>query len=424
MTPLAAPAQDTTLSLSNLESQLIASPALAAADSQIYSDDELVQYEYERGRGFNYFFDNDFGPRSDIVLGQQTNRTIRYGQIFGVDFPLFGTRLTEHLALSEARSRANLARIAAEGERRDLLRRLRASYLKFWQYDREQAIVANFLALEKAEAPAARAFAREGFWTQGNYMGFLDGIARLATDLSAARIERQSALADIRGILNTDVPDRSPETPDLSLSCSPPIDDAMVVAAENDAEIARLQQEQSEATASLDFIKHSTITADFQLGAGTNFDIPQHATGYNVTGTFAIQFPQHARPEERAKRNAAYGDIQQFHFLELQRRSELRAALLNVLDETSSATGEYIQAKREVATMQETLREARVRESTIISTGAASFNEVQLRILDLYAAQRRTNIALGSIYFGVNGIENLVPNACVPFRIDGPYPRH
>ncbi len=423
MNPAAARADDAGLSLSDLESRLVASPALAAADTKIFSADEEVSYESSRGSGFNYYFANDFGPRSDIITGQNTDRTIRYGQLFGVEFPLFGTRLTEHLALSEARSQANLARIEAEGERRSLLARLRDSYIKFWQYDREQSLIANYVALEKAEAPSARTFLREGFWTQANYLGFIDGVTQLTTDLSAVRAQRRSALADLRGILNSDIPDRTPQPPDMQLSCAPSVEQAVSVAAENDPEIARLEEEQSEARSSLDFIKHSTISASFRVGAGTDFDIPQHAVGYNVTGSFAVAFPQHGRSEEYAKREAAYGDIQQYHFLEVQRRSELRAAVLNVLDQASAAGDEYAQARRVEVASREQLREARVREATLISTGASSFNEVQMRILDAYNADRSEATTLGATYIGVNAIEKLVPDTCVPFRLDGVYVR-
>lgn len=422
--PPAANAQSANLSLPDLESKLIASPALAAADSEIFSAESNVEYQYERGRGFNYFFSNDFGPRSDVVINTDTNRTIRYGQVFGVEFPLFGTRLTEHLELSEARSHANLTRIAAEAERRRLLGQLRASYIKFWQYDREQAIVANFVALQKAEAHSARTFFREGFWTQANYLGFLDGLAEFTTDLTTLRTERRSALADIRAIVNEDVPDRTPDTPDLSFGCSPSADEAVAVAAANDPDIARFQEEQNASTAALDFIKHSSINAAFRLGAGTALDIPQHALGYNVTGTFDISFPQHMRPQESARREAFVGEIQTARFGELQRRSELRAAVLNVLDTESSALSEYQLAKRENDTTRESLREARVREATIIGTGAANFNEVLLRITESYNAARKETSALGATYTGVNAIENLVPDACVPFRINNPYKRN
>jgi len=418
LAPVAALAQEN-LSLRDLETELIDSPALAAADTRIFGADQTVELEAARGRGFDYFFSNDFGPRSDIVLGTSTNRTIRYGQLFGVEFPLFGTRLTEHLALAQAQSEANLARIEAQGERRKLLVRLRESYVKYWQYDREQAIVGNFVALEKAEFPSAKTFLREGFWTQANYLGFLDALSRFNTDLSALRSARRSALADIRAILNNDVPDRTPDIPDLDVSCSPSVDQAVAVAAENDPDVARLQEQQNEATASLDFIRHSTITANFLVGVGTNVDIPQHAVGYNVTGAFSFQFPQHMKLEETSKRAAAFANIQMYHFLEMQRRSEIRAAVMNVLDQSAAAHGEYLQAKREQIANREILREARVREATIISTGAATFNEVEARLLDSYTAERKETSELGASYISVNAIENLVPNACVPFRLDG-----
>jgi hypothetical protein len=411
---------DQNLTLSALESELIDSPALAAADTRIFGADQTVNYESARGRGFDYFFENDFGPRSDIVLGDETNRTIRYGQLFGVAFPLFGTRLTEHLALAQAQSEANLARIEAEGERRKLLASLREDYIKYWQYDREQAIVANYVALEKAELPSARAFLREGFWTQANYLSFLDQLAQFSTNLSALRSSRRSALADIRAIVNDDVPDRTPDTPDLAISCSPPVDSAVAVAADNDADVARLQEQQSEAKASLDFIRNSSITADFRVGVGGNADIPQHALGYNITGAFAISFPQHMNPQESAKRETAFANIQMYHYLEMQRRSEIRASVMNVVDQASSARDDYLQAKLEDKTDHELLREARVREATIIATGAASFNEVQLRILDSYTAERKETSELGATYVSVNAIETLVPNTCIPFRIDGP----
>ena len=409
------PASPPTLSLVELEERLAVAPGVLATQAQVDAAGHEVRYRGARASGFEYFLENQFGPRSDIVTQDVNNSTLRYGQRVGVRLPLGGTRLAAQSELLDARSKERLARLEANGQQRDLYGKLRDSYIAYWQYWRQRNSEHAYLKLEAQSATAARALRRDGFWTQGQYLDFLDTLERFRADLAIADASRHAALAQIRGQIAADVAEFRPAIPDFERNCNPPVEATVSRAVAADEQAAGFAELLAATNESLGYVKHSSVASDAVLGVGTVLDTPR-GVGYDVSAGLAVSIPQHNKAEESAKRSELLAQAAAYRQQRAQRIAGVRASVLAALADIASSQEAFSHDRIDVTAKTEDLREARVRLETQVTQGAAGFADVQTALADAYVAQRAAGDAEGTLYLRLNALEKVAPGACLARR--------
>ena len=413
-------AAERALSLPDLERRLENAPAILAARDQYEAAHQDVRYHGARASRYDYFFSNGLGPRSDIVINNETNNAFRYAQRAGIRLPILGTRQTAQVAAVEARSREELARIDARSLRLQLLGQLRDDYIAYWGAYREQKVLQKYVTLEGAFASAARALRRDGFWTQGQYLDFLDYRSRFGSEVSVQDASRRASLAQIRGIVAEDVAELRPMAPDFVPTCNPAIEATVDRAVAADGEAAQLAVLLDVTKQSLGYTKHSSIASDVEVGVGTAFDVPR-GVGYDVTAGLDLTVPQHTKVEEDSARAQLVAQADSYRERRAQRVAEVRAAVLKAMEDLAAAQRVLAQDRTDLESKKETLREARVQLATQVTQGATGFGEVQTALADAYTADRAAAAGTSELYLRLNGVEKLSPSTCLPERL-GPVP--
>jgi len=407
----AARAAEPTISLGSLETTIDEAPGLEAALRHIDATEKAEGVAGARS-GLDYLFDAGFGPRNDIVSNTENNTTVRYAQSAGIQLPLLGTAIAQQNAIGAARTDESLARIAYAEERRDRIAQLRNAYALFWQYGRQREIAEHYAQAFSSELRAARALRRNGFWTEGNLLDFLDALGRFNTDVRTLRTSQRTQLTAISAALGRDVgPFRAIE-PVLGAACVPKRADAFRSAAEIDPTLAKIAAETDRLTSQVQRVRGSSIDASAQVATGTVFDLLPPRVGYSLTVGLNVGLPTHARSEERALRDELAAQVDEQNLLGVQRRAEISAAIDGELDELANARDDLAQATRNEASKREDLREAVVRFHTLSQSGAGSFNDVQTTLAELFDAENATAIARGTVYLKASALFLLAPNAC------------
>jgi hypothetical protein len=411
VTPPASRAGEAAISLATFESMIDGAPGLAAASAHVRADQKAEGVASAKS-GLDYVFNAAFGPRSDIVINNINNNTVRYAQSAGLGLPLLGTDVAQKNAIASAATDESVARIALAEERRTRLSNLRDAYVLYWQYDGQQRIAERYVRDVTAEVGPARSLRRNGFWTEANVLDFFDALSRFQTDVRTLRSSRRSELASIASALGTGVAPFRPLEPTLAAACFPRRDDAVRSAEDVDAGLARIAAQTALLETEAKRVRGSSIDAHATAALGNVFDLVPPRAGYELTAGVAAQLPTHARSEERSLRDELNAEIDEQHLLAGQRRAELSAAIEAAIDELANAREELAQTQTNERAKREDLRESMVRFKTLSGTGAAPFDDVQTNIAELFVAENATAIARGSAFLKANALLLLAPDAC------------
>ncbi|MBD5655302.1 MAG: hypothetical protein IAI50_08970 [Candidatus Eremiobacteraeota bacterium] len=409
--PSRAGADDAPIPLANLEQLLAGAPSLRAAQRRIDADLDFEGVVQSRS-GLEYTYTNAVGPRSDIIINNVNNNTFRYQQRVGIQLPILGSAITQQNDAIVARTDELLARIAYEQERRQRLSALRAAYVLYWQYDFQQSIAERYANLLNAKLEAARGLRRNGFWTQGQFLDFLDTLSRYKTDEQTLRSSRRAQLTLIASSLGAELSSFRPLDPTFETGCIPTHDSALAAAEAIDSQLATTQAQIAQIDAELAHVRGSSIDAHAIAGLGNVVDFVNPAVGYELTAGVQVSLPTHARSEERSMRNQLDAQRDEQRLLAEQRRSDLSAQVEGAIDELSNARADLKVAIQEQQARLEDLREAVVRFNTINATGAGAFDEIEIDSAEAFTAETAVATARGTVYTKANALLLLAPAAC------------
>jgi hypothetical protein len=409
--PLPAAADDQPLSLANLEQLLLGAPSLRAAQRRIDADLDFEGVVQARS-GLEYTYTNAIGPRSDIVIDNVNNNTFRYQQRVGIQLPILGAAITQQYEAIAARTDEILARVAYEKERRTRLSALRAAYVLYWQYDLEDQIADRYANLLTSKLDAARSLRLNGFWTQGQFLDFLDTLSRYKTNAQTLRSSRRAQLTLIASSLGGEISSFRPLDPTFETGCTPTHDAALAAAEAIDPELATTAAQIAQIDAKLGHVRGSSIDAHAVAGLGNVFDFVNPTVGYELTAGVAVTLPTHARAEERALRAQLDALLDEQRLLAEQRRSDLSAQVEAAIDELTNARADLALAQQEQKARLEDLREAVVRFGTLNATGAAAFDEVEIYSAEAFTAETTAATARGTVFTKANALLLLAPASC------------
>jgi outer membrane protein TolC len=408
---LAALGGDATVTLGALEAAVDRAPGLAAAQQRIDADVAAEGVATAR-EGLDYFFSDALGPRSDIVTKNVNDNAFRYSQSAGVQLPLLGTAIGRENSLEAARTDESLARIDYAENRRGRIAALRTAYVLYWQYGLQLEIAERYVREYTVDLKAARALRRNGFWTEGNLLDFLDALTRFEADARALRTSKRAQLAAIASAIGVDVAAFRPVEPGLANGCEPLRDATIRSAAEVDPSLARIAAQADLLAGEARRVRGSSIDASAQFTLGNAFDLIPPRAGYEVTAGLTATLPTHARSEERARRTQLRDELDEQSLLADQRRAEIGAAIEAALDDLSNARNDLAQTVRNERAKREDLREAIVRFHTLNAAGAGGFTDVETARTELFDAENATAIARGNVYLKANVVLQAAPEAC------------
>ena len=409
--PVPARADDPSLPLTNLEQLLTGAPSLRAKARRIEADLDFEGVVAGRS-GLAYTFSNAIGPRSDIVTDNVNNNTFRYQQRFGVQLPLLGSAIAQQNEAYAARADEALARIDYERERRARLSALRSAYVMYWQYDLQQSIADRYANLLGGKLESARSLRRSGFWTQGNFMDFLDTLARYKTVAQTVRSSRRAQLTLIATSLGAELTPFRPLDPTFETGCTPSHQSALAAAEAIDSDLAQAQAKIAQLKGQESGVRGSSIDAHALAGFSNVFDFVNPTVGYDLTAGVSVTLPTHARSEERALRKQIDALLDEQRLVEEQRRSDLSAQVEGAIDELSNARADLAQARRDEQSRLENLREAVVRFNTINASGSAGFDQIEISSAEAYTAEYATAAARANVFLKANALLALAPAAC------------
>ena len=386
---------------------------MQAAQQHVESTAQDVQVEIDKS-GLRYVASSGLEFRDDIVTNDLNQQRGRLAQVVGLGLPVLGQKFAQNQAITTAGLDALTAVRAYAADKRIVLAQLREAYVFYWQHEREKSIADDYVATMSRLLPGARGLLRFGFWTQGNFLQFLVALSQARTETQSSADLQRAANARISAVLGQDVVPFRSTAPAFADGCAPRLDDAVASAVAVDPDLARLQAQTAADRKTLGQIRGSSIDASVQTTAGGVLDYPL-AAGFAVGVSVAGSLPTHARAEERAHRRALEAEIADLGFQEKQRLADIRASVNEAIEDYASAKLVAQQTQREERSTRENLREARVRFSTIAQTGAAGFNEVQSRTVELFVSSRAAAAADASVLLKANSLLLLAPGACDPY---------
>ena len=362
--------------------------------------------------GLEYTYSNAIGPRSDIVIDNINNNTFRYQQRVGVQLPILGSAIAMKNNSIVAHTDEVLARIAYDQERRQRLSALRTAYVMYWQYDLQEAIADRYTGLLNGKLEPARGLRRNGFWTQGQFLDFLESLSRYRTTGQTLRSSRRAQLTLIASSLGAELATFRPLDPTFETGCVPTHDVALRAAEAIDATLATTDAQIAQIDGKLGNVRGSSIDARAEAGLGNVFDFIRPTVGYDVTAGVAVSLPTHARSEERSLRKQLDAERDEQRLLAEQRRSDLSAQVEGAIDELANARADLALARTEERARLEDVRESVVRFNTIVSTGSAAFDDIQIKSAEAFTAETATAAARANVYLKANALLLLAPASC------------
>jgi outer membrane protein TolC len=397
--------------LSQLELLIPSSLTLEAARERIRAAEDVLEHA-EASSGLRYFAQSIMGPRSDVVsIAYGNNSILRYAQRAGVSMPLLGSRDREQEDILAAQTDAELRRIDLATQRRLVLAGLREAYIQYWQYTIEESVARRFLELGRNAIAPAYALKKTGFWTQANLLAFLDQVDHVKADVLNFGNARATSLARLAAIADHQIDAFVPPEPDLPETCPAHKDHVIASALTADGQIRRFDAEIERREASLSMVRWSSVDATADLGLGGYTDAPR-GLGYDLTFQLNLSVPRHRRLAELAYERSLRAEIKAYRNDEEQRRLDLIANVDTTLDELGQARLTLSHSLVDAAAKKEALRVARIRFADIPMSGAAGFNDVQLRTTESYASEQALADARAQVYLKLNELLLLAPGAC------------
>ena len=406
----AAKASEPSLALPLLEQRLPSSLSLQAAEQRVEVAGQAVAAQIYKS-GLQYFVKDATSFHNDVVTNSLNNTSLSYGQRVGLQWPLLGTKFDENAAILSTQTDAKIAQITYDDTRRQVLSKLRDSYVMYWQFFGQAAASQDYVATLTRALPSARALLTTGFWTRANFADFRTTLASAQTDLQNTRNSSVAQLAALRAVLNQPVDRFQPVDPDLAAGCAPTLEVAVRSATSVDPTIAKLDAEIVEAKTLVRNVPGSSIQANTQASAGAVFNVPPRL-GYNIGLELSASLPTHMRAQERAHRRQLEAQVTELELQEKQARLDVAGAVEGALNDYTNADRTLKQAVQEEQSRHADLRDARVRFQTVNSPGAGPFNDVQAATVAYFQSARDTIAARAKLYLAADHLLLLSPGAC------------
>ncbi|MGH7662110.1 MAG: TolC family protein [Vulcanimicrobiaceae bacterium] len=403
-------AAEPVVTLSLLEQRLPNSLSLQAAQQHVEFATQAVSAQIYKS-GLQYFVKDATSFHNDVVTNSLNNTSLSYGQRIGLQWPLLGTKFDENAAILSTQTDAVIARITYDDMRRQILSKLRESYVTYWQSFGQAANDQNFVGTLVRELPSARALLTTGFWTTANFADFRASLTEAQTDLQSNRNSLVAQLASLRSILNQPFKPFQPVDPAFSAGCSPTLDVAVRSATSVDLTIAKLDAQILETKTLLRKVSGSSIEANAQASAGAVFNVPPRI-GYNIGLEINATVPTHMRSQEHAHQRQLEAQLAEITLQEKQARLDVAGTVESALNDFTNADLVLTQAVQEEKARQEDLRTARVRFQTVNAPSASPFNDVQTATIAYFQGARDTIAARAKLYLAANHLLLLSPGAC------------
>lgn len=406
----AATAAEPAIALPTLEQRLPGSLSLQAAEQHVEFAAQAVSAQIYKS-GLQYFVKDATSFHNDIVTNSLNNTSLSYGQRVGLQWPLLGTKFDENASILAAQTEATIAQITYGDTRRQVLSKLRESYVMYWQFFGQAATDQEYVGTLTRALPSARALLSTGFWTAGNFADFRTSLAEAQTDLQSNQNSVVAQLAALRAVLNQPVSRFRPVDPSFAAACTPTLDVAVRSAASADPTIAKLDAEILETKILARSVHGSSIEANAQASAGAVFNVPPRV-GYNVGIELNATLPTHMRSQERAHQRQLEAQLAELTLQEKQARLDVAGTVEAALNDYTNAALVLTQAVQTESARHDDLRDARVRFQTINSPSASPFNDVQAATIAYFQSERDTIAARAKLYLAANHLLLLSPGAC------------
>ena len=409
---VAAPAwaDESAISLASLETKIDQSYGVRAAVAHVDAAKEAEAVAQAQA-GWGYYGDASFGPRSDIVTSTTNNQAFRFEESAGVQHPLFGRAAAQQLAVGAAETDVLVATAALHDQRTQALETLRTAYIEYWRYLHDAQVADAFYRDQRSMQAAAKALVKTGFWTQANYLDYLELTAKSQTDRASFRSSARAALTSIASALGEDVAAFRPVEPSLDRACNMSLNDAVESSVRADPQTAEIDARLGQTRRQLDAVRGVSVDALAHGGAGLQQDVGKNA-GYDVTVGVTASLPTHERSEERALREQLVWNLAEDELLEQERRFALSSEVSSAFADLRDSRFELQQARSDETSKLEALRESKVRFSGTVSAGASAFDDLQLRKSDLYVARVATIDAQALLWTKGAALSALAPDAC------------
>jgi hypothetical protein len=392
--------------LSYFEGRVDNSLAVRAAGAGVEADQAVLQSALDRS-GMEFAGVADIGPHHEVVAASTQRSYFRYGQTLGVRWPIFGTQELQQQAIVAASTQRTLGGLTYQGTRQQIVGALRANYIGYWAARQEMPLAQSFINELSAAAVATRSLRTSGFWTQADTMRYSSMLEKAKIDLSHARLDQQNDLMQLAAITGSPVAPFMPVEPGFG-TCSTGADAALASALRSDVDLAKFNALAGEAHA-LGGLQHYTgVDANLNLGVLTSYEWPG-GLGYGLVVGISVGLPTRVQrvQGDEARRTAA--QYKQYGLLAQQRQAQLTTDVEVAVANRDQAMAERAQVQKALAALEEDLREARIRLTTIAPDTLA---DTQAKAEAAYHARIASIEAEAAVLLRVNDLLQIAPDAC------------
>jgi hypothetical protein len=404
-------AQTGPITLKALEARLDSDPGVQANASTLEARMQAIRVAQDQA-GLQYVVSASFGPAAIIVPRSVDDHVLRYGQNFGVSLPLLGTRIHQQLAILDAATQAQIARIDLYRVRREKVASLRKAYIGYWGYAQEAKIADSYISDSQWDMTTGTGLRRTGFFTETDLMDIAASVQRAKFEVDSLHSLQRSQLAAVETAIGSELPVFDPSVPDFFDGCVPNREVAIRSAYDVDPDLASYQAQSVQIEDELAHVKGSSIDTAAQGYGGSDTDLNHRVSGYHVNLAVALSLPMHARDEERALR-AEYGaELNALAFNEKQRRVEIAAAVDAALDNLHSAQAILAQASSVEHARNQDLETVLVAFRYVRQNPEREFLDVHGKRDDLLSARISSSIAEQNVLTDAVDLLAVAPGAC------------
>lgn len=357
-------------------------------------------------------------PGASSVVGAGTSTFQRLTGRVGVRYPLWGSRLTEKLALLAAEAQVDVSAAKREIAKLDAQFALRRRYITYWGAQRKIELTKAFLDLEAPVEAVLTERKQAGLLLESDRLEFLTAFSLARRNLAKLEAIQEASRMSLNVLTKQDLESFAAEYPKFPIPCLN--DQQLARRIADHPEMQLYRRIVSEKADGLQFAGHRSIESGLSISQDIYRQFPNDENGYNSYVGIDVRMPIDFLDTDRSYRDQASAALTMAR-LELDLRGrELRAQASQFLNSYRARLENLQFAAKRLLAAEEAVRERRLRAQRLPGDVLEKLQQARLAY---YRAASDAIEAEALLLDGRAHVLAVVPEACGRASSEVPGPR-
>ena len=357
-------------------------------------------------------------PGASSVVSAGTSTFQRLTGRVGVRYPLWGSRLTEKLALLAAEAQVDVSTAKKQIAKLDAQFALRRRYINYWGAQRKIELTKAFLDLEAPVEAVLTERKQAGLLLESDRLEFLTAFSLARRNLAKLEAIQEASRMSLNVLTKQDLESFAAEYPKFPIPCLN--DQQLARRIVDHPEMQLYRRIVSEKADGLQFAGHRSIESGLSISQDIYRQFPNDENGYNSYVGIDVRMPIDFLDTDRSYRDQASAALTMAR-LELDLRGrELRAQASQFLNAYRARRENLQFAAKRLLAAEEAVRERRLRAQRLPGDVLEKLQQARLAY---YHAASDAIEAEALLLDGRAHVLAVVPEACGPASSEVTGPR-